>query len=508
MKEEFSELPEDHWFRTAERIKERFRGEKPSPMQIRAAVILELTGIPSGQYSTLKTQDSETDEAVRTDKEGDKIVAENITNKAGLFIEGSKGITSRDLRDRYPDGIPDEVLNRLDPELQRIIKTMYEYEEYAKKPEPIVPGTEGVGAANPVNLHFLPGGIPYVSVGCTHTKGWMNYYSRFLKEIGKDAEVVAIEGYFNRPVGKTLNLVWEKEDDDTGYGTTIKNLAREGYDGYFTEVDGRDESRVSVDTKIAFLSGDFYFPNLPDSFYEKYLEYLKKEDPKFGESAGTPEKLKSFSKKQSPTEFSRAENIKYAERNKKMYAERMSFTDTGEASTAFTGNELGGTIYSDALAAVKLHLIGRMMNDGAIPKGAIVDYEGHLHQSSKSFFLQNPEYAMEIVLRTLPNLLAGSAEKSFFNYLTAKNFAEKIFDNPDWERVIREIFRIPFKKVAAPRPGADSVEIGENQRPMTEAFPDDYVLKKILASQKEGKREVKDWVKEMESLIKKFATEK
>jgi len=90
MKEGFEDLPETYWRDTMTRIRERFTGEKPSPMQIRAAVIFELAGIPSGQYSTLKTQDSETDEAVRTNKEGDKIVAENITNKAGLLLRVQK----------------------------------------------------------------------------------------------------------------------------------------------------------------------------------------------------------------------------------------------------------------------------------------------------------------------------------------------------------------------------------------------------------------------------------
>ena len=497
-------MPESYWHDLAVRIGEKFSGEKPSPMQIRAMTLLELAGIPSGQYSALKTDD----EAARTNPEEDKIIAENITNKAGLLIEGTGGITSRDLRDRYSDGIPEEVLSHLDPEVRRIVETMYEYEEYAKKPEPIVPGTEGVGAARPINLHFLPGRIPYVSVGCSHTKGWMNYYSRFLKDAGKNARVISIEGYFNYPFGKSLNRMWEREDDDTGYGTTIKNLVREGYDGYLTEVDGRDESRVSIDTEITRL-GNSRFPNLPDSFYEKYLEYLKREDPKFGENIGTSERLENFLKKQSATAASQEEeNQNYAEKNKKIYTERMSLANDGEMSAEITGNELGGLIYSDALAAVKLHLIGRMMNDGVITKGAIVDYEGGSHLSSKSFFLQNPEYAMEIVLRALPNLLAGTADKSFLNYLTASNFAKKVFDHTDWEQVIREIFRIPLKKVAKPMPGADSVLPGENQRPMMETHRDDYVLKTILASQKEGKREVKDWTEEMEVLIKKFAEKK
>ena len=158
-----------------------------------------------------------------------------------------------------------------------------------------------------------------------------------------------------------------------------------------------------------------------------------------------------------------------------MYAQRTSLTDTGEKSTELTGNELGILIYSDAISAVKLHLLGRMMNDGVLPKGPIVDYEGLLHLSIKSFFIQNPEYAMEIVLRTLPNLLSGTSDSAFFNYLTTMEFSEKVFDRTDWSQVIREIFRIPLKKVADPKPGADGVEIGKNQRPIRPAPPSDAV---------------------------------
>jgi len=97
----FEELPEDYWFKINERIQEKFKGEHPSPMQIRAAVILELAGIPSGQYSALKTDE----EGKRIDPEGDKLIAEYLTNPAGLMLTGTKGITSRDLRDRYPYGL-------------------------------------------------------------------------------------------------------------------------------------------------------------------------------------------------------------------------------------------------------------------------------------------------------------------------------------------------------------------------------------------------------------------
>jgi hypothetical protein len=497
MKEGFTELPESYWYDTMTRIREKFAGKNPSPMQIRAEVLLELAGIPSGQYSALKTETDENGETVRTDPEGDKIIAEKITNKAGLLLSGTEGITSRDLRDRYPDGLPDDVLAHLDEKTKKIIQAMYAYEKYV-----LENNTEDSEYA--INMHFLPGGIPYVSVGVQHTKNWMNHYSRFMKEIGKEAEIISIEGYADEPLGGSLKLFWNGKGQDNGFGGMMRNIVREGYGGYFAEIDGRDDSRIAIDSRFTVFQ-NLRFSDLADSFYRKYLEYLKKENPKYGENIGTPERLKSFLKKQSVAGVAYKKGRNYTVREKKEYPQRFSFTDTEEKSAELTGNELGELIFADALASIKLHLLGKMMNDGILPKGAIVDYEGTLHLSSKSFFVENPEYAMEIVLRTLPNLLAGTADDLFFNYLTASDFAERVFDHTDWERAIREIFRIPLKKIADPKSGADGVENDENQRPMIEAHTDEYVLEKTLASQKPGKRKVKDWVNEMETLIKKFA---
>jgi hypothetical protein len=505
-KEEFKELPDEHSFALMARSRERFSGEKPSPMEIRAAVILELAGIPSGQYSTLlQTENNANGEAARTDTEGDKVIAEYITNKAGLFVSGTKGIITDDLRDRYPQGLPEEVLRHLDEKTQKTIKAIYEYGKYAREN---FPDTEKeLEAQKPVILRFLPGGIPLVLVGYTHDSEWQERYGRSMKEISKEASVVAIEGFVDKPLGGSLDMRWsdpsaQKKRD---YDLFMKDLVKTGYSGVFSEVDGRDVSRVDVGSVEKFLW--MYELDLPDSFYEKYLEYLKRESPEFGNHIATPEELKNLLTAQaSGMPWKDRDRITTAYQGGKKYHAHPSITDTGDVSLAFTGNELGQMIYTDALSAVKLHLIGKMMNDGFItPKGVIVDYEGSDHSPAKSFFLQYPEYAMEIILRTIPELLARQAVKMDSNRDSAEIHAKKVFDHTDWEQVIREIFRIPFKKVADPKPGRDSVEIGENQRPMIEIHPDSYVLDTILASQKEGEKNIGAWVKKMEELIDKFA---
>ncbi len=505
MKEGMKELPEDHWFEVMSRIKEKFGGEKPSPMEVRAAVLLDLAGIPSGQYSALKTDE----EGKRTDPAGDRSIAEYLTNPAGLILSGTKGITTRDLRDRYPDGLPDEILRTLDEKTQKIIGIMYKYDHYARENFPDT--QEDNEAQKPIILHFLPGGAPLFLVGYTHNKTWQHNYGYYVKEIGKEAGVVAIEGFTDKPFAQSLDARWSDSNpkiQTNDYSAFIKNLVESGYSGLFTEVDGRDISRVNLEGVESLFR--IYFLDLPDSFYEKYLAYLKKEHPKFGAHIATAKKLKSFLSDQSTNKelgISRADRESSASsyRDGKRYYSHPALSDSGKVSLMLTGNELGQMIYTDALAAIKLHLLGRMMNEEHIPKGVIVDYEGTNHLSSKSFFLQYPEYAMEIVLRTISELLAGHAEQGSSNTESAELHSQRVFEHTDWEQVIREIFRIPFKKIAEPVPGRDSVEIGENQRPMVDTHPDGYALDTILASKKEGKRSVEDWAKIMEESIKKFA---
>lgn len=498
--EKFKELPEDHWFEVMRRISEKFKGEKPSPMEVRAAVLLELAGIPGGQYSALQTEDTENGDAVRVDPEGDRAIAEYLTNPAGLTLSGTKGITTSDLRDRYPDGLPEEILTRLDEKTQRIIETVYDYDRYSRN---------GEDPAHPLYFHFLPGGTPVVLVGYDHTRQWQEEYGYYMKEIGKEASIVSIEGHILKPFGGTLSTDWTADRHERhGYADLMKDLVSSGYHGLFTEVDGRDISRVDLERVESFFR--VYFLDLPELFYERYLAYLKREDTKFGVQVGTKKKLKKMHTDQSnDTNIGLwrkdREAIATVVQNGKKYHSHPALTDAGEVSLALTGNELGQTIYTDALAAIKLHLLGKMMNDGYVPKGAIVDYEGAYHLSSKSFFLQYPEYAMKIILRTIPELLAGQAERRTLNNLSVEHHAENVFEHTDWEQVIREIFRIPFKKIADPKPGRDGVEPGVSQRPMVEVQPDSYVLDTILSSRRKGERTTADWVKIMNESIKKLA---
>jgi len=56
-------------------------------------------------------------------------------------------------------------------------------------------------------------------------------------------------------------------------------------------------------------------------------------------------------------------------------------------------------------------LIGKLMADGHLEKGPIIDYEGIAHTNTKLFFLKHPQYAMEVVLRTIYELMAETIKE-------------------------------------------------------------------------------------------------
>jgi hypothetical protein len=71
------------------------------------------------------------------------------------------------------------------------------------------------------------------------------------------------------------------------------------------------------------------------------------------------------------------------------------------------------------------------------PRGPIIDYEGACHLSSKSFFLKYPQYAMEVVLRTINELMAGKVGDLPEIY--------EVFRNPKRSEIVKEITRLVFK---------------------------------------------------------------
>lgn len=279
--------------------------------------------------------------------------------------------------------------------------------------------------------------------GYIHNRIWQENNGKFLKESNKNAEIICVEGFDNIPFGKSLKDFWEtgtylKEH----YGNLMHEAVDNGFKGLFSEVDARDTSRINMDHKGYGL--DIFeiftaYPTLPNSFFDKYFEYLKREQPHLAEILNSSSGLKKALKAQATTDMNILFKTKKNIYEGKHYSMFPYYSQKGKKSFEPTFLELGQKLFSDALAAIKLQLIGKLMAEGYLAKGPIIDYGGEGHLSSKSFFLRYPQYAMEVVLRTINELMASKV----------KNLPEiyNVFENPDWSEILKEITKLSFKEI-------------------------------------------------------------
>ena len=143
-----------------------------------------------------------------------------------------------------------------------------------------------------------------------------------------------------------------------------------------------------------FLSAKTYRPKRclyrlgPENTKEKYFQFLKKENPSLIKTFDSPEKLKQSLIARSATSKGTIDKQKTIYHQGKQYDTYPYFSKKGKISFEPTYLELGQHLFTDALSAIKLHLIAKLMSDKHIEKGPVIDYEGALHLSSKSFFLK------------------------------------------------------------------------------------------------------------------------
>ena len=424
-------LPEDNWFVIAEKLAKE-SGEVPDPLVIRATAIISALGLPSGEISALKVNT----EGERTNAQKDRVIAKYLTNRGGVLIDSETGVVSTDFRDIYPEGLPQELKDALEPATREIMEIEYKHLENTRRK---FGDTEHILEADSSTNYFrLPGGVDLFLRGYAHHQAWHKHHGGFLQKINARAQIIAIEGFSDVPFGASLDALWSDSNQQEGdYDALMHEAVDTRWDGLFTEVDARDESKILMDSTI-FTSK---FPKLPDSFFTKYFEFLERERPRLSEKIGSSENLKQILAKQSTTN----EGIKG--RKKKIYSRGKGhlgypyLTLSGEISLEPTFLELGKNLFTDALAALKLQLIAKLMADEHLPKGPIIDYQGAFHVPCKSFFLRYPSYALEVVLRSVNQLMAGRVKKR-------GNLPEvyQVFETPDWTEIVREIVRLPFKK--------------------------------------------------------------
>jgi hypothetical protein len=474
------ELPENYWFELGKRLY-RESGEALDPLRFRALLLIDAFGLPSGPYSAIGINP---ETKGRDDPEKDRIIADRLTNHPGVKVEEVKGergekgvVVSLDFRDIYPKGLPQELKEVLDSDTRAIMEIEYEHLRNARSR---FEETRDVDEADlPIHYFRLPGGIDLFMRGYKHHRPWQEKHGEYLRRINKHARIIAIEGLVRLPFGESLEAYWASESFQYGdYDVLMKDAVRSGFNGLFTEVDARDISRIRMDQTATFT-----FPELPDNFFETYFEFLKREHPLLANYIGSPVRLKNVLMLQSTTREGIFRRRKIFYKNGKIYWAYPYLTKEGGTSFEPTFLELGQHLFSNALAAIKLLLIAKLMADGYLPKGPIIDYGGSAHLSSKSFFLKYPQYAMEVVLRTINELMAGKVEDLPEIY--------EIFRNPNWEEIIKEITKLVFKK-----PEDDPskpVEIGPNQRQLLD-YPIDFLAiynldpKTIMPSDEEIKR--------------------
>lgn len=461
--EKREQVPEDYWFKIAEKLAQE-SGEIPDSGKIRAESIIKALGAPSGPYSTWeKPKERETEEEKVERIERSKIITEYLTNKPGVIIDEKTGIFSSDFRDLYPEGLPEELAKVLDPATRTIMETEYRHALDTKKK--FGDTKKQKKADYPIHYFRLPGGIDLFLRGYMHDKEWQKNHGNFLKEINKKAKVICIEGFPTRPYGTTLDLYWSNpESQDAVYDALMHEAVESGFEGFFTEIDARDISKIKMDVMPLIIAPRLVFPKLSPDFFNKYLEYLQKEFPSMTKIVSSPKKLKENLIAQSTTKKGIGSRRKIIYQQGKGYFGSPYLSKEGKTSFEPTYLELGQYLFSDALSAIKLHLIAKLMTDGYIEKGPIIDYPGVSHLLSKTFFLKYPQYAMEVVLRCVNELMAGKVENLPEIY--------KVFENPNWPEIIKEISRLVFKKPedAPEKP----VEIGPNQRKLLD-FPIDFL---------------------------------
>lgn len=438
------EVPENYWLKIVDRLSQK-SGEKLDPLQIRAAALIEALKLPSGPYSPRAKSERE-NRAIET-------TSHLLLNHPGVPIDRVAKVVSFDFRDIYPKGIPkelEEALEILDPRILKIMEVEYKHERAIHRKYNAAE-SHGMTMVDPdyidypVHFFLLPSAIPLFSRGYGHELHWQDIHGKFLAKENCYAQVICIESYGNIPFGKSLEFAWL--NPHRPYGILMRKSVKEGFNGLFVQVDPRGASRIRMDyiPDLQYLWQGIYlmiYPRLRREFYEKYFQFLKREHPNLADKIGSPEELfyalKSLSTSKDGVLGILKETTRHSGSKDYIYFPYYRAKDKSPSSLP-TFKELGQYLFSDALAALKLHLIARLMEDGYIKKGPIIDYEGAAHLSSKSFFLHYPQYAMEVVLRTINELMAGNM----------KGFSDvyEVFENPPWPEIVKEIVKLSFKKV-------------------------------------------------------------
>ena len=473
--EDPNRLPDDYWFRLFENIAEN---NPNTPIAKKAMKVLDAMGLPVGEASavgpagpltlgetagTYATTGAEFSEATKREK----IIWETLAGHPGVKINGALDesgniitdthLISIDPRDTsFNDGkIPDDlrealgedvsvILDAKIAEQQRVIAEHGETHDMYKADMPII-------------FFRLPGGANIIPVGYVHHKDWHTEHREHLAKMNKHAGVIVIEGYFYREYGVSLDIIWG--DQSEHFDALMRQAVAAGFKkgkfkGKFLEIDPRDNRDMTV-----LVDGDKNdnFPNLPEEFIQAYQEYLEKEDPNLAKNVFRAGGLEKALRVQSTTYQGVFENDKEGYNKGLEQVAPTRINEQGDVVRHPTGLELGGALFSNAVSAIRLHMIAKLQGAGKLPMGPVLDYQGSSHLPGKNFFIRYPLYAMEVILRNphfalIHTLKEGAGVKDTI----------KFFENPDYAEILRKLGELPFHEVEDDE--SKTIEPGPNQR--------------------------------------------
>ena len=456
-------VPLDYYYNVMNNIFENIGQD--SPLYEMAGTLADKFGIPNGPTSALTRNnfDYQNDkEAYDKAKENDRIIGTVFANIPGVYV----GMGKNKLNEQAPIVTMDintilDALNEgqgdIDIKFEQFLSALPERDrniiegerELRKKKKEKMSGNEDDYKINRPLIYSRPlGGVGVFLRGYVHKKEWQKNFGTELTDIyAKNSSLVLIEGCSDLPLGKSLKEYWRKviSSDYYHYNVLMRSIAKQNPKILFGEIDGRNASKVSMDND----DDDYNYQNLPIEFYNNYYDYLTKINPNFIKNIEGPKELKKLLRLQSTSYqgvFNRDFSLNNKDTNTRFHS-NPSIDTKGQSSSHMTGFELGQLMYSDAFSCVKLHLLAKLSAEGHIPSGPIVDFQGSDHLSGKTFFMQNPQYALMIILMNINQLMAGQAIKLDSNNETAVQYSKDIFLNPNWKDVVNEILKLPIASI-------------------------------------------------------------
>ena len=506
------------------------------------------SSIPRGAFSALATIESGGKIEGYLSHKLDKILAEQFTNYRYIVkeINDTLSITTKDPREKYEGNIDaiieqtkadlesfkqtvDEVKEKLEQrvEIEKISQQGQDrakqllsdyaqvYVELLKELElkkrglklhgdsevsgrDVVTSGDMVKANVQLEIKPLPGGGMVMMRGYNHDEDWQeNFGDNRKQDFGlndiyySDIRYIAIEGSPIKPFGMSIGLRW-KDNKYKKYDELMRQLVKAGFSGEFLELDGRYLVENSLDRK-----------DLTKNEAEILFNYLKKINPKQAESINSWQQYRELFHHQRTQ--GKLEGFVYTGPSliKNMQKEGSVIIKDGTLSSnnptlnedltyssSLTGFELGQLAFSDALSVIKIFLINKAMLDGNLEQGLLVDFQGAAHLHYKSLFFDNPQYAMEVVLTNVHEILP-----SLPGIESTEDVLKKLqnMDEKTWMQIFEFIGKIPLTKVEESTDERDSTEVGEKQREMSK--PRYYSVIENLG--KEDQKKLNDVIKEL-----------